>query len=104
MKWWIIGDYFARFVNQLLPLYILCIYNITANKHVTTQDTNDRYLANIRNGTYSVVPKLQEENYSWKIDGNRWSSQKIWFYTKKITGAQRIDLFGALNDLKYGEY
>ncbi|HBK82432.1 MAG TPA: nitrite reductase (NAD(P)H), partial [Flavobacterium sp.] len=32
------------------------IYNDTANKHVTTQDTNDRYLANIqRNGTYSVV-------------------------------------------------
>ena len=35
------------------------IYNDTANKHVTTQDTNDRYLANIqRNGTYSVVPRI----------------------------------------------
>jgi len=77
------------------------IHNDTANKHVTTQDTNDRFLANIqRNGTYSVVPR---------IAGGEISAEKLMvigavakqfnLYTK-ITGAQRVDLFGAhLDDL-----
>jgi nitrite reductase (NADH) large subunit len=77
------------------------IYNDTANKHVVEQDSNDRFLANIqRNGTYSVVPR---------VTGGEISAEKLIvlgevalkynLYTK-ITGGQRIDLFGAeLNDL-----
>jgi len=77
------------------------IYNDTANKHVAAQDSNDRFLANIqRNGTYSVVPR---------VTGGEISAEKLIvlgevalkynLYTK-ITGGQRIDLFGAeLNDL-----
>ncbi|MGA9639016.1 nitrite reductase large subunit NirB [Flavobacterium sp.] len=77
------------------------IYNDTANKHVTTQDTNDRYLANIqRNGTYSVVPRIAGgEITPEKLVVIGEVAKQFGLYTK-ITGAQRLDLFGAtLNDL-----
>jgi nitrite reductase (NADH) large subunit len=77
------------------------IYNDTANKHVTTQDTNDRYLANIqRNGTYSVVPRIAGgEITAEKLIVIGEVAKQFDLYTK-ITGAQRVDLFGAeLNDL-----
>ena len=77
------------------------IYNDTANKHVTTQDTNDRYLANIqRNGTYSVVPRIAGgEITPEKLIVIGEVAKEFNLYTK-ITGAQRVDLFGAhLNDL-----
>ncbi|MBF4469794.1 nitrite reductase large subunit NirB [Flavobacterium sp. HJJ] len=77
------------------------IYNDTANKHVTTQDTNDRYLANIqRNGTYSVVPRIAGgEITPEKLIVIGEVAKQFDLYTK-ITGAQRVDLFGAqLDDL-----
>jgi nitrite reductase (NADH) large subunit len=77
------------------------IYNDTANKHVTTQDTNDRYLANIqRNGTYSVVPRIAGgEITPEKLIVIGEVAKEFNLYTK-ITGAQRVDLFGAhLSDL-----
>ena len=77
------------------------IYNDTANKHVTTQDTNDRFLANIqRNGTYSVVPRVAGgEITPEKLIVIGEVAKQFDLYTK-ITGAQRVDLFGAhLNDL-----
>ena len=72
------------------------------NEHVTNeplvglQDTNDRAMANMqKNGTYSVVPR---------VDGGEITPEKLVvlgevgkkynLYTK-ITGGQRIDLFGA---------
>ncbi|MFI0491608.1 nitrite reductase large subunit NirB [Flavobacterium sp.] len=72
------------------------IYNDTANKHVTTQDTNDRFLANIqRNGTYSVVPRVAGgEITAEKLIVIGEVAKQFDLYTK-ITGAQRIDLFGA---------
>ncbi|QBN17426.1 nitrite reductase large subunit NirB [Flavobacterium nackdongense] len=72
------------------------IYNDTANKHVTTQDTNDRFLANIqRNGTYSVVPRVAAgEITPEKLIVIGQVAQQFNLYTK-ITGAQRVDLFGA---------
>jgi nitrite reductase (NADH) large subunit len=72
------------------------IYNDTANKHLTTQDTNDRFLANIqRNGTYSVVPRVAGgEITSEKLIVIGEVAKQFDLYTK-ITGAQRIDLFGA---------
>ncbi len=77
------------------------IYNDTANKHVTTQDTNDRFLANIqRNGTYSVVPRVAGgEITPEKLIVIGEVAKQFDLYTK-ITGAQRVDLFGAhLSDL-----
>jgi nitrite reductase (NADH) large subunit len=77
------------------------LYNDTANKHVTTQDTNDRFLGNIqRNGTYSVVPRIAGgEITPEKLIVIGEVAKQFDLYTK-ITGAQRLDLFGAqLNDL-----
>ena len=72
------------------------IYNETANKQNTIQDTNDRYLANIqRNGTYSVVPRVAGGEITPKqLMAMGRIAQKYDLYTK-ITGGQRIDMFGA---------
>ena len=68
----------------------------TANKQVGIQDTNDRFLANIqRNGTYSVVPRIPGgEITPDKLIAIGEVGKKYDLYTK-ITGGQRIDLFGA---------
>jgi len=72
------------------------IYNETANRQETIQDSNDRYLANIqRNGTYSVVPRVAGGEISPKqLMAIGRIAQKFDLYTK-ITGGQRIDMFGA---------
>ena len=72
------------------------IYNETANKQETIQDSNDRYLANIqRNGTYSVVPRVAGGEITPKqLMALGRIAQKYDLYSK-ITGGQRIDLFGA---------
>ncbi|RSM82987.1 nitrite reductase (NAD(P)H) [Amycolatopsis sp. WAC 01375] len=73
--------------------------HILAGEQATLQDTNDKFLANLqRNGTYSVVPR---------IPGGEVTPEKLMviaqvaidfgLYTK-ITGGQRIDLFGATVD------
>ncbi len=67
----------------------------------TAQDSNDRYLANIqKGGTYSVVPRIPGgEITPDKLIAIGQVAKKYGLYTK-ITGGQRIDLFGAhLNDL-----
>jgi len=77
------------------------IYNETANRQETIQDSNDRFLANIqRNGTYSVVPRIAAgEITPRQLMAIGRIAQKYDLYTK-ITGGQRIDLFGArLNEL-----
>jgi nitrite reductase (NADH) large subunit len=72
------------------------VRHILDGEGAALQDTNDHFLANIqRNGTYSVVPR---------IPGGEITPQKLLviaevardfdLYTK-ITGGQRIDLFGA---------
>jgi nitrite reductase (NADH) large subunit len=60
------------------------------------QDTNDKYLANIqRNGTYSVVPRVPGgEITPEKLIVIGEVARDFGLYTK-ITGGQRIDLFGA---------
>jgi nitrite reductase (NADH) large subunit len=60
------------------------------------QDTNDAYLANIqRNGTYSVVPRIPGgEITPDKLIVIGQVAKDFDLYTK-ITGGQRIDLFGA---------
>ncbi len=67
----------------------------------TAQDSNDRYLANIqKGGTYSVVPRIPGgEITPDKLIVIGEVAKKYNLYTK-ITGGQRIDMFGAhLNDL-----
>lgn len=67
--------------------------------HVGLQDTNDRFLANIqKDGTYSVVPRVPggEITPDQLIVLGR-IAKEFGLYTK-ITGAQRIDLFGARLD------
>ncbi len=69
----------------------------------TAQDSNDRFLANIqKGGTYSVVPRIPGgEITPDKLIVIGQVAKKYNLYTK-ITGGQRIDLFGAhLVDLPY---
>jgi nitrite reductase (NADH) large subunit len=60
------------------------------------QDTNDAYLANLqKNGTYSVVPRIPGgEITPEKLIVIGEVARDFGLYTK-ITGGQRIDLFGA---------
>ena len=60
------------------------------------QDSNDYYLANIqKNGTYSVVPRIAAgEITPRQLIAIGVIADKYQLYTK-ITGGQRIDLFGA---------
>lgn len=72
------------------------------NKHVLDrphhglQDTNDRFLGNIqRNGTFSVVPRVAAgEITPDRLIAMGEVAKKYGLYTK-ITGGQRIDMFGA---------
>ena len=67
----------------------------------TAQDSNDRFLANIqKGGTYSVVPRIPGgEITPDKLIAIGQVAKQYNLYTK-ITGGQRIDMFGAhLNDL-----
>jgi nitrite reductase (NADH) large subunit len=69
--------------------------------NATAQDSNDRFLANIqKGGTYSVVPRIPGgEITPDKLIVIGQVAKKYNLYTK-ITGGQRIDMFGAhVNDL-----
>ena len=65
-------------------------------KHAPLQDTNDHFLANLqKDGTYSIVPRVPGgEILPEKLVVLGEVAKKYGLYTK-ITGAQRIDLFGA---------
>ncbi len=68
-------------------------------EHQMLQDTNDRFLANIqRKGLYSVVPRIPGgEITPEKLIAMGEVAKKYNLYTK-VTGGQRIDLFGARVD------
>ena len=75
--------------------------HILDRRHVGLQDTNDTFLANMqKDGTYSVVPRVAGgEITPEKLMVLGAVAKKYKLYTK-ITGGQRIDLFGArLNQL-----
>jgi nitrite reductase (NADH) large subunit len=77
------------------------LWNDVIVKQDTIQDSNDRFLANIqKGGTYSVVPRIPGgEITPDKLIVLGQVAKQYGLYTK-ITGGQRIDLFGAhLNDL-----
>jgi nitrite reductase (NADH) large subunit len=86
-----IGSILASYWND----YIL------KDEHIELQDTNDIYLGNMqKDGTYSVVPRIA----GGEITPDRLIvlgevAKEYNLYTK-ITGGQRVDLFGAqLNEL-----
>jgi len=77
------------------------LWNDVIVKQDTIQDSNDRFLANIqKGGTYSVVPRIPGgEITPDKLIVIGQVAKRYNLYTK-ITGGQRIDMFGAhLNDL-----
>ncbi|WP_370277744.1 nitrite reductase large subunit NirB [Pontibacterium sp.] len=69
---------------------------ITKEEHVHLQDTNDTFMANMqKNGTYSIVPRIAGgEITPDKLIVLGEVAKKYNLYTK-ITGGQRVDLFGA---------
>lgn len=87
--------------KPLVASILSSLWNDLIVKQDTIQDSNDRYLANIqKGGTYSVVPRIPGgEITPEKLIVIGQVAQKYNLYTK-ITGGQRIDLFGAhVNDL-----
>ncbi|MCK6159632.1 nitrite reductase large subunit, partial [Moraxella osloensis] len=66
---------------------------------VALQDTNDAFLGNIqKDGTYSVVPRIAGgEITAEKLIVLGEVARDFGLYTK-ITGGQRVDLFGARSD------
>lgn len=81
-----VGSILATFWNE----YIL------KDEHVGLQDTNDIFLGNMqKDGTYSIVPRVAGgEITPEKLIVLGEVAKKYNLYTK-ITGGQRIDLFGA---------
>jgi len=72
---------------------------ILDGEQATLQDTNDHFLANLqRDGTYSIVPRVPGgEIKPSQLVALGEVAQEFDLYTK-ITGAQRVDLFGARVD------
>jgi nitrite reductase (NADH) large subunit len=73
--------------------------HVLEGEQAALQDTNDHFLANLqRNGTYSVVPRIPGgEITPQRLMVLAEVAQDFGLYTK-ITGGQRIDLFGATVD------
>jgi len=72
---------------------------ILKTEHLSLQDTNDTFLANMqKDGTYSVVPRMTggEVTPDGLIAIGE-IAKKYKLYTK-VTGGQRVDLFGARVD------
>jgi len=84
-----VGSILASYWNE----YIL------EKNHLGLQDTNDTFLANMqKDGTYSVVPRITGGEISPDmLIALGQVGKKYKLYTK-ITGGQRVDLFGARVD------
>ena len=84
-----VGSILASYWNE----YIL------EKNHIGLQDTNDTFLANMqKDGTYSVVPRMTGgEVTPEKLIALGEIAKKYNLYTK-VTGGQRIDMFGARVD------
>jgi nitrite reductase (NADH) large subunit len=82
--------------KPIVASLLASIWNEVILKQSTIQDTNDRFLANIqKGGSYSVVPRIPAgEITPDKLLVIAQVAKKYQLYTK-ITGGQRIDLFGA---------
>lgn len=72
---------------------------VLKNDHLGVQDTNDTFLANMqKDGTYSVVPRMTGGEVTPEgLIAIGQVAKKYGLYTK-VTGGQRVDLFGARVD------
>jgi nitrite reductase (NADH) large subunit len=72
---------------------------VLEKNHISLQDTNDTFLANMqKDGTYSVVPRMTGGEVSPDmLIALGQVAKKYGLYTK-VTGGQRVDLFGARVD------
>jgi nitrite reductase (NADH) large subunit len=72
---------------------------ILQNEHLGLLDTNDTYLANMqKDGTYSVVPRMTGGEVTPEgLIAIGEIAKKYGLYTK-VTGGQRVDMFGARLD------
>lgn len=69
---------------------------ILEDAHVSLQDTNDRFLANMqRGGSYSVIPRVPAGEITPDQLICLGEVAKRYNLYSKITGGQRVDLFGA---------
>ncbi len=82
--------------KPVIASLLASIWNDMILGQAAIQDTNDRFLANIqRGGTYSVVPRIAGgEITPQKLMAIGRIASQYNLYTK-ITGGQRIDMFGA---------
>jgi nitrite reductase (NADH) large subunit len=81
-----VGSILASYWNE----YVL------KDEHIGLQDTNDTYLANMqKDGTYSVVPRVTGGEISPDMLIALGQVGKKYNLYTKITGGQRVDLFGA---------
>ncbi|WP_249416612.1 nitrite reductase large subunit NirB [Streptomyces sp. TS71-3] len=85
----------ASVIASLAPVLDVSGY-VLDGEQAALQDTNDHFLANLqRNGSYSVVPRIPGgEITPEKLIVIGEVARDFGLYTK-ITGGQRIDLFGA---------
>ena len=85
----------ASIIASLAPTIGADVY-VLDGEQATLQDTNDHFLANLqKNGSYSVVPRIPGGEITPEgliVIGE--IARDFGLYTK-ITGGQRIDMFGA---------
>lgn len=68
-------------------------------QHVSLQDTNDNFLGNMqKDGTYSVIPRMAGGEVTPQALGALAKVAEEYNLYTKVTGAQRIGLFGAQKD------
>lgn len=96
----LLGRYGSGLGCETCKPAIASILASTWNEHVmdhnAIQDTNDRFMANIqKNGTYSVVPRVPGGEITPDQLITIGKVAKDFDLYSKITGGQRIDLFGA---------
>ncbi|CAG8518356.1 4371_t:CDS:2 [Acaulospora colombiana] len=90
------GTYGCEICKTTIASILASLWNEPILDHATILDTNDRFLANIqRGGSYSVVPRVPGgEITPEKLITLGQVAKRYGLYTK-ITGGQRVDLFGA---------
>ncbi|MDO6685545.1 MULTISPECIES: nitrite reductase large subunit NirB [unclassified Agarivorans] len=73
--------------------------HVLAPQLVSLQDTNDNFLGNMqKDGTYSVIPRMPGGEVTPKALGVLAEVAEEYKLYTKVTGAQRIGLFGAQKD------
>ncbi|CAG8575818.1 8134_t:CDS:2, partial [Paraglomus occultum] len=90
------GSHGCEVCKPAIASILASLWNDHILDHANLQDTNDRFLANIqRGGSYSVIPRVPGgEITPEKLIVLGEVAKKYNLYTK-ITGGQRVDLFGA---------